>query len=82
MAKRSYGTGALYVRRDARSRETWYGKWRVGGRQVKRRIGTVRRTGTRRGLTRAQAERQLRRTIESTVPALASGERRTVEEDR
>jgi integrase len=80
VARRSYGTGALYIRRDARGRETWYGKWRVRGRQVKRRIGTARRAGTREGLTRAQAERELRRKIESTVPALASGERRTVEE--
>ena len=80
MARRSYGTGALYVRRDARGRETWYGKWRVGGRQVKRRIGVVRQTGSRQGLTRAQAERELRRKIESTVPAVSAGERRTVEE--
>ena len=80
MARRSYGTGALYVRRDARGRATWYGKWRAGGRQVKRRIGAVRQTGTREGLTRAQAERELRRKIESTVPAVSAGERRTVEE--
>ena len=80
MARRSYGTGALYVRRDARGRATWYGKWRVGGRQVKRRIGAVRQTGTREGLTRAQAERELRRKIESTVPAVSAGERRTIEE--
>ncbi|MGC1799899.1 MAG: tyrosine-type recombinase/integrase, partial [Solirubrobacterales bacterium] len=80
MARRSYGTGALYVRRDARGRATWYAKWRVGGRQVKRRIGAVRQTGTREGLTRAQAERELRRKIESTVPTISAGERRTVEE--
>src|SRR5262245_19058102 len=80
VAKRSYGTGALYIRRDARGRDTWYGKWRVGGKQVKRRIGVVRQTGTREGLTRAQAERELRRKIESTVPAVSAGERRTVEE--
>jgi integrase len=80
VARRSYGTGALYVRRDARGRETWYGKWRIGGRQVKRRIGTVRQTGTRQGLTRAQAERELRLKIESTVPAIAAGERRSVVE--
>jgi hypothetical protein len=80
VARRSYGTGALYVRRDSRGRETWYGKWRVGGRQVKRRIGVVRRPGTRQGLTRAQAERELRRKVESTVPVVAAGERCTVEE--
>jgi integrase len=80
VARRSYGTGALFVRRDRRGRETWYGKWRVGGRQVKRRIGVVRRPGRRQGLTRAQAERELRRKVESTVPAAAPGERRSLEE--
>ena len=80
VARRSYGTGALYVRRDAQGRATWYGKWRVGARQVKRRIGTVRQAGSRQGLTRAQAERELRRKIESTIPTIAVGERRTVEE--
>ena len=80
MARRSYGTGALYVRRDARGRATWYGKWRVGVRQVKRRIGAVRQTGTREGLTRAQAERELRRKIESTVPVVSG--RRAPERSR
>jgi integrase len=75
MPRRSYGTGSLFVRRDTRGRETWYGKWRVGGRQVKRRIGVVRQAGARQGLTRAQAERELRRKIESTVPAITAGER-------
>jgi hypothetical protein len=28
MAGRSYGTGSVYVVRDARGRETWYGRWR------------------------------------------------------
>jgi len=35
-------------------------KWRVNGRQVIRKLGPARRTGTREGLTRAQAEAQLR----------------------
>jgi len=80
VARRSYGTGALFIRRDAGGRDTWYGKWRVGGQQLKRRIGAVRKPGTREGLTRPQAERELRRKIESTVPAAAPGERRSVEE--
>ncbi len=38
-ARRSYGTGSLYVRKDSTGRETWYGKWHSNGRRVKRAIG-------------------------------------------
>jgi integrase len=65
MARRSYGTGSLFVRRDSRGRETWYGKWYVGARRVKRKIGLQRLAGSRDGLTRAQAEAELRRRIET-----------------
>ena len=56
MARRSYGTGSLIVRRDANGRETWHGKWRTNGRQVMRRVGLKRTEGARDGLTRPQAE--------------------------
>jgi integrase len=69
VARRSYGTGSLFVRRDARGRETWYGVWRAGGSRVKRAIGPKRRPGSREGLTRAQAERELRRRIDAEQPA-------------
>ena len=59
--RRSYGTGSLYVRADSSGRETWYGKWHANGRRVKRVIGPKRATGSREGLTRAQAESELRR---------------------
>lgn len=65
MSRRSYGSGSLYVRRDARGRESWYGRWYVGSERVKRRLGPKRLPGTREGLTRAQAERELRRRIEA-----------------
>jgi integrase len=64
MPKRSYGTGQLYIARDGRGRESWYGRWRVGDRRVNRKIGTKRAAGTTRGLTRAQAERKLQRMID------------------
>jgi integrase len=64
MPKRSYGTGQLYVVKGARGRETWYGRWRTGERKINRRIGGKRATGTRMGLTRAQAERKLQRLID------------------
>src|SRR5436305_882521 len=70
MSRRSYGTGSLFVRTDANGRETWYGQWRVGTKLVKRRIGPKRETGTRDGLTKPQAEKELRRLIdESRVSA-------------
>ena len=61
--RRPVGTGALFVRTDAAGRETWYGKWRAGRRQVKRRLGLRRRPGTSAGLTRRQAETALREAI-------------------
>ncbi len=80
MAKRSYGTGSLFVRRDAGGREHWYGQWRVGQRQVARKLGPKRAVGTREGLTRAQAERELRRRLDAEAPAPQPYERLTVAE--
>lgn len=64
MARRSYGSGRLYVHTDASGAESWYGSWRVGGRRIKRKIGPKRRRGSREGLTRPQVERELRRRME------------------
>jgi integrase len=55
-AKRSYGSGSIVEWRGA-----WYGKWRVGDRQVKRKLGQIRRPGSTEGLTAKQAEVALRR---------------------
>jgi integrase len=73
MARRSYGAGSLFVRADANGKESWYGRWYTAGRQLQRRIGDKRRPGTREGLTRAQAERELARRIELERPAVRSG---------
>jgi integrase len=64
VARRSRGTGSLSVRRDARGLESWYGQWWVGGRRVTRKLGRKREAGTRSGLTRSQAERELQRAID------------------
>jgi integrase len=79
-SRRPRGTGALFVKRDSGGRETWYGKWWVGTVQVKRRVGPKRVPSTREGLTRSQAEAQLRQMIGSIEYATARGERLTVEE--
>jgi integrase len=72
--RRSHGTGSLIEKNG-----TYYGKWRVDGRQVMRRLGPVRASGSRDGLTKAQAEARLRSAMaEMTVPPAT--ERMTVEE--
>jgi hypothetical protein len=68
------------VRRDAAGRETWYGKWRVDGQQVKRRVGPKRAVGTRDGLTKTQAEAELRRLMGEIGVLRTRGERMTVGE--
>ncbi len=59
MARRSYGSGSLYLRADRNGTETWYGSWLAGRRRVKRALGLKRRVGSREGLTRPQAEAEL-----------------------
>jgi len=80
MAKRSYGTGSLFVRVDAAGREAWYGQWRAGDAIVKRKLGEKRRAGERRGMTKAQAEAELRRRIEAERPTASAHERPSVED--
>jgi integrase len=80
MARRSYGTGSITVRRDRNGRETWYGLWMADGRRVKRRLGVKRAPGTSDGLTRKQAEAELRRRMAEELVGVARERRRTVEE--
>ncbi len=63
-ARRTYGTGGILTRG-----ENYYGKWRVGDRQVMRKLGPVRKVGTSNGLTKAQAEARLRKLIGETTHA-------------
>ncbi len=53
--RRSHGSGGLVIKSGS-----YYGKWRVDGRQVMRKIGPVRTPSTRDGLTKTQAEARLR----------------------
>src|SRR4051794_25203152 len=61
-SRRPYGSGSLFEHRGA-----WYGRWYVGSRRVKRKIGPKRAPGTSEGLTRSQAEARLRRMMEEVV---------------
>ncbi len=57
MARRTRGTGHLYEKWGS-----YYGRWRTAdGRWLNRVVGPVRTPGSSDGLTRAQAERALRR---------------------
>ncbi len=73
MVKRSYGSGSVFVKGDR-----WYGRWWVGDRRVKRALGPVREPGSRNGLTRSQAEREMRRRMGSELPSVARHERPSV----
>lgn len=75
MARRSPGTGSLFVRCDSAGRETFYGKWTTaGGVQVKRRVGRKRTPSMADGLTLVQAEAKLRELM-AEVTAAPAGER-------
>jgi len=72
--RRNYGTGNLRERRGA-----WYGQWWVGGRRVQRKLGPKRQPGSRHGLTRKQAEAEMRRKMQE-VRSAPPGEHLSVED--
>jgi integrase len=59
--RRQYGTGSIFEERGS-----WYGQWRPapGAKQIKRKLGPMRRPGSRDGLTRKQAEARLRQLMQ------------------
>ena len=79
-ARRSYGSGRVYVRTDSAGRETFYGSWWTNGRRMNRRLGMKRARGSREGLTAAQAEAELRRLTGEITPNSAQGDRLDVAE--
>ena len=75
--RRAYGTGVLRMVGNS-----WLGSlYGPDGRRVQRKVGAVRTEGRADGLTKAQAERELRRLREIDSPRAApSGQRVTMEE--
>jgi len=75
-SRRAYGTGTLRI-----VGESWLASWYgPDGRRVQRKIGAVRSPGRADGLTKAQAERAVRRMREIDAPRAArSGEHVTME---
>ena len=70
--RRSYGSGRLFERLTRPEGVSWYGSWWAGGTRVKRKIGAKRSPGSAERLTRAQAEKELRKRIENDVIVSAS----------
>ena len=68
---RGPGSGHLFVRKSRAGIESWYGKWTVEGKQVKRRLGPKRSPGGTKGLTRNDAERVLRKAMEDATASPA-----------
>jgi integrase len=60
--KRVYGTGSVFVRGGS-----FYGKWRIGSVQVKRKLGPVKGPAAPDGLTRKRAEKRLCELMDSVV---------------
>src|SRR6202035_2296317 len=79
--KRPYGSGALYVRTDAAGRESYYARWRSDdGREVKRRLGLKRAPHEADGMTKSEAEDELRRLRAEVKPTGHAGDALTVAE--
>lgn len=70
---RPRGTGSLYPYRGS-----WYATWWVNGRQRKRKVGPIRKPGTKDGLTQVQAEARLRTMMEESKSAPTLSERLTL----
>lgn len=66
--RRSNGTGTLHVQTRANGRQFWYGRWYAGQRRLNRRIGLRRKRGTSRGMTKVEAEAELRRMMLADCP--------------
>jgi integrase len=66
------GDGTLFVRRDRRGRETWYGKFSVQGRQVKKALGPP------GSLNERKAKKALAALIATYKPKAPVNERKTV----
>lgn len=59
--RRPHGSGCLHVQTHSDGSQFWYGRWISGSRRLNRLIGLKRRPGGGHGLTRTEAEAELRR---------------------
>lgn len=74
--RRAYGTGELAVKGPS-----WIASWYTPeGRKMRRKVGLARSEAHPEGLTKTEAERQLRRMREMEAPQIPEGHRVTMEE--
>lgn len=73
--RRAYGTGSLELRTDNHGRETYYGRFRTGGKQHKVKLGEKRKPGEKTGLTKSAAERARQKIIDNEIQRPPIGER-------
>jgi len=59
--RRTHGSGCLYLETRGDGRRHWYGRWYAGSRRLNRLIGLKREPGSSRGLTKTEADAELRR---------------------
>ncbi len=78
-ARRPRGTGSLTVHADSTGRKMWKARVHVWRRRLQEADAPVRAPGSRVGLTRTEAEAELRRHIGALTLAPAVGEAVTVE---
>ena len=75
MTVRAYGSGSLEIRTDKHGREVYYGRFRAGGRQTRRKLGLKRPPGGSTGLTKRDAERTLQRLIDAETTIISTADR-------
>ncbi len=73
-ARRSHGSGSLHFQTRSDGRQFWYGRWYSGSRRLNRRIGLKRRRGNGSGLTKTEAEVELRRMMLRDRPLQTEGQ--------
>jgi integrase/recombinase XerC len=67
--RRDHGTGSLFFRTDSGGREMWYAKWRVDGKQIKRKLGPRKCKKNPKGMGKVEAEKRLREIMGELTPA-------------
>lgn len=67
-ARRDHGSGTLYPVTDAKGAEWWFGRWHNGKSRPNRKIGLVRKRGSKEGLTQTEAEKRLREMMDAEPP--------------
>ncbi len=66
--RRDHGSGTLYPVTDTKGEKWWFGRWHNGKSRPNRKIGLVRKRGSKTGLTQTEAEKRLREMMDAEPP--------------